>query len=214
MIIHKINFPSDNISEAISALDNSGVEYHSINNVNWPDDYPYSPDVRFRIAHNGECIMLQFKVREEYVKSEAKSDNGPVWEDSCVEFFLTFDNSEYYNVECNCSGILLCGAGKGNTGRTHASQSILDKAIRESSLQKRDFPVESAPEEWTLSLLLPASIFFHDNIKNFSGLKARGNFYKCGDGLPVPHFLSWTPITNPTPNFHLPEFFKEIEFEK
>jgi hypothetical protein len=44
-------------------------------------------------------------------------------------------------------------------------------------------------------------------------MKARGNFYKCGDSLSVPHFLSWQPIDNPTPNFHLEKFFGELDFE-
>jgi hypothetical protein len=39
------------------------------------------------------------------------------------------------------------------------------------------------------------------------------NFYKCGDETPEPHFLSWNPIDLPKPNFHVPQFFGQLELE-
>jgi hypothetical protein len=42
--------------------------------------------------------------------------------------------------------------------------------------------------------------------------KIRGNFYKCADDTEMPHFVSWSPIHLPTPNFHCPDFFGEIYF--
>ena len=39
------------------------------------------------------------------------------------------------------------------------------------------------------------------------------NVYKCGDNLSQPHFLSWQPIHTDKPNFHVPQFFGEVEFE-
>ena len=41
----------------------------------------------------------------------------------------------------------------------------------------------------------------------------RGNFYKCGNQLPKPHFLSWNPIPTDNVQFHCPEFFGELDFE-
>ena len=43
------------------------------------------------------------------------------------------------------------------------------------------------------------------------GQKVRGNIYKCGDKLPVPHFISWSPISTPAPDFHCPRFFGEMD---
>ena len=40
----------------------------------------------------------------------------------------------------------------------------------------------------------------------------RANVYKCGDLLPVPHFISWNPITTESPDFHRPEFFGQMRF--
>lgn len=39
----------------------------------------------------------------------------------------------------------------------------------------------------------------------------KANFYKCGDGLTVPHYLSWSPIVTEKPDFHRPEFFNQIK---
>ena len=41
-------------------------------------------------------------------------------------------------------------------------------------------------------------------------MRAKANFYKCGDKLPVPHFLSWKPINVPAPDFHLPCFLETL----
>ena len=34
------------------------------------------------------------------------------------------------------------------------------------------------------------------------GVEIRANCYKCGDLTPKPHYLSWNPVVNPTPDFH------------
>ena len=60
-----------------------------------------------------------------------------------------------------------------------------------------------------LALDIPASTF---GLETFAGLQARGNFYKCGDRLPVPHYLSWAPIGTPKPDFHRPEYFDRLIF--
>ena len=46
-----------------------------------------------------------------------------------------------------------------------------------------------------------------------SGDVIKGNFYKCGDETPVPHFGMWSPVDNETPDFHRPEFFGELIIE-
>ena len=51
-----------------------------------------------------------------------------------------------------------------------------------------------------------------ESIESLKGVCATANFYKCGDDLPEPHFVSWNKIEAPTPNFHLPKYFGEIEF--
>ena len=100
-----------------SLLDGNGIEFQPLDVVNWKD-YPYKPEVSFRIAHTGREILLHYKVKEASVRAVASGDNGRVWEDACVEFFVSPEGDDrYYNFECNCVGRLLIqgGAGHGET---------------------------------------------------------------------------------------------------
>lgn len=45
---------------------------------NWPEQYPYSPLVQFRIAHNDQEIFIRFDVTEKYTMARVNTDNGPV----------------------------------------------------------------------------------------------------------------------------------------
>ena len=74
------------------------VESRPIACCNWPDGYPYAPEVRFRMFHTGNRLLLRFDVAENYTAARVTEDNGEVWTDSCVEFFLAVgDESGYYN---------------------------------------------------------------------------------------------------------------------
>ena len=191
-------------------FDEATLLFHRIDTVNW-EAYPYCPDVSFRIAHNGNAIFLNYRVNESDIKAVCSEDNGKVWEDSCVEFFVSFAEGSYYNIECNCIGKLLIGKGSGRgENRMRLTKSELKKVARLSSLG--DSQVENRSGDWEISLIIPKEIFYPE-IRTFNNVIARGNFYKCGDGLRTPHFLSWNPIRFEKPNFHLSEFFGELLFE-
>ena len=203
----------DNLSVDVvtEVMDNAGVPSHIIDTVNWKE-YPYVPDVKFRIAHTGDAILLNYRVNEEAVRAVAEDDNGRVWEDSCVEFFVTFDGKQYHNIECNCVGTILSAVGPERENRKLLAAEQLDKIKRKSTLDKDSIPV-NGPVEWEVSLIIPVEIFAASGGDSFDGIEARGNFYKCGDLLPTPHFLSWNPIEIPAPNFHRPDYFGKIIFE-
>ena len=194
-----------------AVLDRAGIPFHKIDTVNW-SDYPYRPEVQFRIAHTGDALILNYRVSEEAVRAAAQVDNGPVWEDSCVEFFITFDGSRYQNVECNCVGTVLSAVGPDRNHREFLPQQLLDGVKRHSSLTPDSLPAER-PVSWEVSLIIPVATYRAFGLTSFSGITARCNFYKCGDLLPTPHFLSWNPIGTAAPDFHCPEYFGEIRFE-
>ncbi len=215
MCISKVSC-DDKVLEAqqIPALLNaSAVVFQPICCVNWKD-YPYCPDVKFRIAHTGRSLLLEYRVKEASVRAVAASDNGRVWEDSCCEFFFQVpgDKENYYNLECNCGGTLLIGYGRKGE-REHAPVEVTSAVKRWSSLGKAPFEERMGECEWQMALLIPADAFFCHQIEHFVGMTARANFYKCGDLLATPHFLSWNPINLPEPCFHCPEFFGSVHFE-
>ena len=180
---------------------------HPLDCVPWPQ-YPYKPGVRFSIAHNGHFILLRFQVRENTVRAAVWETNGPVWEDSCVEFFVGFDETGYYNLECNATGTFHAAFGKKREQRNHLEKELIGKIRRQAMIHS-----DNNATEWTMVILVPVSIFLHHGLQSFAGIKARGNFYKCGDLMPQPHYLAWNNIQAPEPDFHLPQYFGTLEFE-
>lgn len=185
-----------------------------INEINWVQDFPYRPDVSFSINHDCDSIFLYFEVKEETAKALRIKDNEDVWNDSCVEFFIAFEGeSFYYCIEANCIGTILVSLGSNRSEREYLATDEVFKIERTSSLGTKPVSGDEEITDWNISLRIPKDIFIHSKIQSFSGMRARGNFYKCGDELKTPHFISWNRIESETPNFHLPEFFGEIEFE-
>lgn len=199
-------------ADAVSALLSSeNVAFEPLDVVNWAD-YPYRPEVSFRIAYTDNAILLHYKVKENSVRARYGQANEPVYKDSCVEFFITpAGDGVYYNLECNCIGTILLGGGKpGN--REHATPSVIASIDRWASLGRVPFEERIGETEWEVALVIPFGAFFKHNISSPDGKSIRANFYKCGDDLSVPHFLSWNPIPVEKPNFHLPEYFGELIF--
>lgn len=196
-----------------SLLDANHIEFQPIDVVNWKD-HPYKPEVSFRIAHTGREILLHYKVKEASVRAVAAGDNGNVWEDSCVEFFVSPDgNDNYYNFECNCAAKLLIQGGLVNRRRPMAAPEVLAMVKRWSSLGNEHFDERVGECSWELTMVIPVSAFFNHSIDSLDGKTMKGNFYKCGDKLQTPHFLSWSPIQSEQPMFHCPTYFGTLSFE-
>ena len=178
--------------------------------LNWPAAFPYRPEVSFDISHSGDALHLHFFVKEDAVRAVCAADREHAWEDSCVEFFFApRENGPYFNLECTCTGKLYLCVGEGRHGREFLPETAFSGISRRASLGTEPFGLREGPCAWDVALDIPASTF---GLQTFAGLQARGNFYKCGDRLPVPHYLSWAPIDTPKPDFHRPEFFDKIVF--
>ena len=185
------------------------VRRERIGCLNWPDAFPYAPSASFEISHSGAMLHLHFFVEEAAVRAVCAEDGEAAWEDSCVEFFFApHGDGRYYNLECTCIGRIYLCVGTGRSERIRLPESVLRTIRRRSSLGDAPFGLRTEPVRWDVRLEIPASVF---GLERFDGLRARGNFYKCGDRLPVPHYLSWAPVATPRPDFHRPEFFDWIE---
>ena len=166
------------------------------------------------MASTQQGLLLNYRVTEASVRAVAGHDNGSVWEDACVEFFsIPANDGVYYNMECNCAGTLLVGAGAARANRQRAPQEVLDKVLRWSSLGRESFEERIGECSWEVALVIPWSTFFLHQIQSLQGQTIRANFYKCGDKLQTPHFLSWNPIDLPKPDFHCPAFFGTLHLE-
>ena len=66
-------------------------------------------------------------------------------------------------------------------------------------------------QSWRVGVVIPFDLIGIDS-ENLPHC-IRANFYKCGDKTAHPHYLSWSPIDTPKPDFHRPEFFGELLFD-
>ena len=85
---------------------------------------------------------------------------------------------------------------------------------RYPSLGGENFALRNGETAWSIIEVIPVTTLFNHSIGSWEGKTMRANFYKCGDNLPNPPFLSWNAIDFERPNFHLPEFFGEVTFGK
>ena len=194
-------------------FDKEGIEFQPIQNVNWAE-YSYRPDVQFRIAHTEDAFLLHFKVTEASVRAQYGKDDGDVWTDSCVEFFcIPGGDGVYYNLECNCIGTILIGAGPERGNRLRATEEVTGQVKRWATLGNQPFEERLGECAWEVALVVPYSAFFLHQIKTLDGQIVPANFYKCGDELQTPHFLSWNPIPIEKPDFHRPDHFGKLEME-
>ena len=201
-------------SQIPQVMDTARVEWTTIGCCNWPEEFPYKPKAEFRIAYTDEALLLHYRASEYSVRAKYGEDDGTVWTDSCMETFLSPcpEDGSYYNLECNCIGTVLLGHSDGKGNKVRASAETLAGIKRWSSLGRSPFVERKAEDPWEVALIVPfASYWLHD-FRPETGTKIKANFYKCGDELAKPHFLSWAPITWEKPNFHLPAFFGELIF--
>lgn len=181
---------------------------HTLSFAPWPS-YPYHPAVQFSLMYDNTNLYLQYTVEEKHLQAAHGHLNGPVYRDSCVEFFIAFGNESYYNFEFNCVGNMLAAYGAGRNNRRSLGEEYLHKINTQSIIRKAACADDY---QWELTIIMPLETFCFDQLSTLKGKQCTANFYKCGDELPEPHYLSWSNIESPEPNFHLPEFFGELEF--
>ena len=201
---------SDNLEHASEIL--SEYEFFPISCINWPEKFPEKPQAGFRMAHNGTELFIRFTVKENSTLAKIKEDNGEVWTDSCVEFFLALDDTGYYNFEFTCIGKALLGFRKERPNAIHATLELMQTIKRFSTLGNSNFEEKSLKEPWELTVAIPTSALFRHQVQQWKGLAIKANLYKCGDHLSTPHFLSWVPIDTAGPDFHVPRCFTKMTF--
>lgn len=175
----------------------------TIASVNWPSEWPYAPQVRFRMAHNGERLFVRFEVEEEHIRATKTESNTAVCEDSCVEMFVSLgEGHPYFNLELNCIGTMLAAHRMVRPAKTPLTAEQIASIVRRTSL-------EAVPQDnkqggaWWLEMEIPFALLGAEGVP----ATLRANLYKCGDCLKTPHYLSWSPIEAPKPDFHRPEQF-------
>ena len=191
----------------------NNAEFQFIETINWTD-YPYKPEVKFKMAYCKDQLLLKYYVNEENIMAKETRINGDVYKDSCVEFFISTNGKKtYYNFEFNCIGIPHVGYGPGRENRVLTDPEVLKLIKVRSSLGNKPFEEKTGGHKWEMMIIIPKECFIHDKDLILKGLNATANFYKCGDETSKPHFVSWNPIGTDNPDYHQPAYFEELSFE-
>lgn len=178
----------------------------------------HRPVTQFKVAYGKHAINIIFQVVDCYVKAVADRYQGPVYQDSCVEFFFSpgpLVTHGYFNLEVNCCGMALFEYHPaGSEEFIKIPEDTFEKISIVSSLNG---PIEQEITKsltWSVAYRLPYEILnaYTDVTRPSPGTEWRGNFYKCADKTSHPHWLTWAPVHFPIPRFHLPEYFGHLKF--
>jgi len=166
----------------------------------------FRPATAARLGTDGTSIFVLMETDENELRAETKGF-GYTHTDSCMEFFLSPDparSEEYLNWEFNPAGGMYLSIGTARNNRVE----IPEENYREL-FQVR---TTTGGKGWALEYRIPLPFLrrFFPLVELRPGHVMRGNFYKCGDDTPRPHFGCWSPIDLPQPDFHCPEFFGEL----
>lgn len=174
--------------------------------AHFPWDDPansYKPEAWGQVAWDDTGLTVRLFCRERNPRAVYTKPNDPVYKDSCLEFFVKAEEgASYCNFELNAKAALLAGRGEpGNRTR------ILEEG--QAVFQARPLSLEDG---WGVELRVPFQVLgVGERADRSNPPRLRCNFYKCGDDTSIPHYGCWSPIDNLTPQFHLPEFFGQLE---
>lgn len=183
------------------------VPYLDVAHFNWEPEM----DIRMKaqICYDANGLYVHLRTWEKNIRAEYDQPLSPVYEDSCMEFFFcpVDGDMRYFNFEINPNGCMYIGFG---TAKPRPIRLVLQD--EDVLLQKR---IRRTTDGWEAFYTVPVSLIqdFYPGYQLESGKKLRANCYKCGDKTPHPHFISWNPMTSPTPCFHRPEDFGKMILE-
>jgi len=178
------------------------------------------PAVQFRLAYDDEAIRVIFRVEDQLVRAVAERFHDAVCRDSCVELFFTPGpdvDMGYFNFEFSCCGVMLArfqpepGIDLQDLSESDCCAVEIVRSIPDDQID----PERVGPLTWTLAARIPFELLEHYSPAVATpkpGIQWRGNAYKCADRTSGPHWLTWSPIDWDGPNFHLPQFFGQLDF--
>ena len=189
--------------------------------INYTGKIPeFSPSVKAKMRYDSENLYLIFQVKDRYVHCITNEINGPVWEDSCVEFFFSPDTSlpqQYFNLEINCGGTPLMHYNIIPRKETKTLEvKDIEKIEIAHSLPSIVNPELTENVTWIIEYRIPVEILRKYSNVTFPkhGVIWRANFYKIADGGSNPHYITWSVVKNVAePDFHLPRYFGQIVFQ-
>jgi len=187
----------------------------SISHVLSQTTSPSPPTTQAKVLYSDRGLLLFFRVQNEHgVLRRFATYQDPVYKDSCVEFFVQpKEGAGYFNFEMNSLGTLLLSfvtieKGERKTTPLPSHVGALVQVLDQGMTQNFDLSYN-----WHVQYFIPYKVFEAYVDVNLQTVW-HGNFYKCCDDSPHPHWVSWSPIANQELNFHQPSYFGKLVFEE
>lgn len=182
------------------------AQVRNLTDCGWAVGNQYRPLTSFCCGVvRGQGIAVRLFTRETEPRALCTGRDGPVWTDSCLEFFFQPGRGgAYLNLEMNANGAYLAAVGLGRAERRFL-QSFTDLAVEVAPFRQAD--------GWGVEAFIPfslASVCFGEPFSLAAGDSFFANAYKCADDAPQPHYQALFPVGTPSPDFHRPEFFGTI----
>ncbi len=161
----------------------------------------------------GDGIHALLWSYEKDIRSECTERDDPVYTDSCLELFLmpVEGDSRYINIEVNPKGVFLSQIG------TCREDRVFIKELTDLATEVCPMQIETEGEKaWGCEIVISEkliSALYQTDFHICEG-EMKGNFYKCAELSPAPHFGAAFPVKTENPDFHRPEFFGKIIFRK
>jgi hypothetical protein len=206
---------TNNFSLSLNAVQWDYANKLIINNWPWHMESYATPKVTVKLLYDNKNLFVKFNVSENYTKAMYTKYQDMVCQDSCVEFFVTCDNNEYFNFEVSAVGTLLLYLGEDRNIRIPIPENDASKIQIITSLPKGiKLPTTNFPN-YSVAYSIPFTLFAKYSKTPFPASKTcwKGNFYKCGDLTPEPSWGCWSKIITESPDFHRPDFFGNLLFE-
>ena len=194
------------VGTTADSVDWNAIPAAPVDNFFWLEGH--TPATAARLVYvEGFGFLLRMTCAEKEPLRRYRQYNDPVYTDSCLEFFCDWlGDGRYINLEMNPKGTLLSCIGADR----HARTPIADLSGGEIFTVKG----EILDGCWQVTAAIPTALLCRildvETIPFGKGYTFRGNFYKCGDETPVPHYGMWNPVGTERPDFHRPDYFGDF----
>lgn len=177
----------------------------------------FRPVAKSKMMYDNENLYLIFRVEDRHVRIQTEKFNGPVSGDACVEFFFSPDSEyplRYFNLEINAGGTALMAYHLDGVRNNLSEKDFGIVQIAHTLPRKLDKEI-SEPVTWIIECKIPLELLkkYANITEPKKGVSWKANFYKTSSRSSNPHYITWSVVDNPKPQFHLPQFFGTLIFK-
>lgn len=159
-----------------------------------------------QLCYDKEALHVHLSAAEANIRAEEEGPLGSPCQDSCLEFFFcpVEGDPRYFNIEFSPTGCYYLGFG---SNRYDLVRLIPEQAVFSPDILRTE-------TGWEITYSVPFTFIrrFFPEFSAAPGKMIRANFYKCGDLTVNEHYLSWNPVEQEQPDYHLSAWFAPVYF--